>query len=115
MILKLLGEPKSTQHVYKIACRGHFPTMYMSAEGKKIKQDYKKQIKKQWKWEPIEGDVEITVRFYFGTKRRCDIDNFNKLLYDALTGVLWVDDSQIIRVITEKFYDKLVPRIEIEI
>jgi hypothetical protein len=36
----LSGEPKSTQLIYKGACRGGFVSYYMSAQGKAIKVAY---------------------------------------------------------------------------
>lgn len=116
MKLTLLGEPKSTSHIYKFTCRGSFPSMYMSAQGKALKEDYQWQAKSQCKGvKPLTGDVKLEVKLYFGTKRKCDIDNFNKICYDALTGIVWEDDSQIIKVTTEKFFDKTNPRIELTI
>lgn len=51
--------------------------------------------------------------FYFGTKRKADLDNFNKLWQDALTGVVYEDDSQICELHLFRKYDKANPRIEI--
>ena len=111
----LKGEPKSTSHIYKITCRGRFASMYLSAQGKAIKIDYGWQIRQQWKKQPLKGNVEIIIALYFGTKRKCDWDNFHKLSMDAMTGLVYVDDSQIIRATVEKFYEKGNGRIEIDV
>lgn len=115
MRITLKGNPKSTGHIYKYACRGSFPTMYMNSEGKSLKEDYGWQAKQQWKEKIIKGDVEIFVDIYFGTKRKCDWDNFHKLSMDALTGIVWEDDSQVQKATVTKNYSKENPRIEIEI
>jgi crossover junction endodeoxyribonuclease RusA len=39
--------------------------------------------------------VEVSVRFYFKTKRKRDLDNQNKLILDAFTGIAYEDDNQI--------------------
>jgi Holliday junction resolvase RusA-like endonuclease len=52
---------------------------------------------------------------YFGTKRRADIDNFNKLSLDALTGIAYDDDSQVAELHLYRAYDKNRPRIEVQI
>jgi Holliday junction resolvase RusA-like endonuclease len=88
----------------------------MTKEGKGLKESYQWQAKSAYKGKKIiTGPIEIDVKLYFGTKRRCDIDNFNKILFDSLTGVVWEDDSQVMRSTTEKHYDKGNPRIEIDI
>ncbi len=115
MKITLPGEPKSTNHIYKMRSFGKFVSMYMSAEGKKIKSDYTILARSQFKQQPIADDLEITVTLYFGTKRKHDIDNYCKLLLDSLTGVLWVDDSQITKMTIEKLYSKENPRIELVI
>lgn len=38
----------------------------------------------------------VELEFYFGTWRRKDYDNCVKLVLDALNGVVWQDDSQVI-------------------
>ena len=114
-MITLTGEPKSTQSIYGMNCRGKFPTRYMTVAGKRIKESYQWEAKSQWKKKPLKGPIILLVHLYFGTKRKSDIDNFNKILYDALTGIVWEDDSQIISVCTSKQYDKVNPRITLEI
>lgn len=111
----LLGEPKSNQKIYKITCRGRFASMYMSSEGKAIKDGYTLQARSQWQNKPIEGSIEVNISLFFGTLRKADIDNFGKLLLDSLTGVCWIDDSQIVKMTICKLYDKKKPRIEIAV
>lgn len=36
--------------------------------------------------------------------KKPDIDNYLKLVMDALNGVIWVDDAQVIQVFIAKFY-----------
>jgi Holliday junction resolvase RusA-like endonuclease len=52
---------------------------------------------------------------YFGTKRRVDWDNYHKISCDALSGVVYDDDSQIRVARDEKAYDAKNPRIEITV
>jgi Holliday junction resolvase RusA-like endonuclease len=109
----LTGEPKSTQHIYRSTCRGGFSTVYLTAEGKALKERYQWEARSQWNGKPLDGDVALSITLYFGTKRRSDIDNFNKLSLDALTGIVYEDDSQIAELTVKRAYDKARPRIEI--
>lgn len=111
----LKGEPVSTGTIYKAICRGNFPCTYMTPRGKTCKESYQWQAKSQWKGKPLEEPVEVNIKIYFGTKRKVDWDNFHKLSMDSLTGIVFVDDSQIFKATVEKFYCKEDPRIEIEI
>ena len=113
--LILKGEPKSTQRIYMMTCRGRFATMYMSKFGKDRKEDYKQQIRSQYKGKPLKGNIKLTLIIFFGTKRKSDWDNFNKLVCDSLSGLVYEDDSQIIDGRVIKNYDKVNPRIEVEI
>lgn len=110
----LRGEPKSTQHIYKITCRP-FPSMYMTPEGRSIKEDYAWQAKSQWKGPLLSVPFGMNVWFFHGTRRKQDIDNYSKLLFDALTRVVWEDDNLIHQMHSYKEYDKENPRIEIEL
>lgn len=38
---------------------------------------------------------EVTLRFFCSGRQRKDLDNMTKLVLDACTGLVWVDDSQV--------------------
>jgi crossover junction endodeoxyribonuclease RusA len=109
------GEPKSTQHIYRSACRGRFPTTYMTREGKLIKEGYRWEARAQWRQRALKGELYVAVEFYFATRRRRDLDNQNKLILDALSGIVYEDDSQVAELTLRRRFDKDNPRIEISI
>lgn len=114
-MITLTGEPKSTNNVYATICRGSWPTKYMTPKGRELKESYQWQAKSQWQEKPTKEPIQVFIRLFFGTKRKQDIDNFNKILLDSLTGIVWEDDSQIEEMIISKLYDKQKPRIEIDV
>jgi Holliday junction resolvase RusA-like endonuclease len=85
----------------------------MTPAGKALKQAYQWEAKSQWRGKPLEGDIAVDITLYFGTKRKADLDNFNKLSLDALTGIVWQDDNQISDLRLRRSYDKQRPRIEV--
>lgn len=115
MHITLTGEAKSTQQLYKSVCRGNFPSVYMTQQGKDIKEQYYWEAKTQYKGAPLMGALCVSLTFYFKTKHKRDLDNQNKLILDALSGVCWIDDAQIEQLILRKCFDLQNPRIEIEI
>lgn len=115
MELILKGNPQSTQHIYKMTCRGKFATMYMSKEGKDLKESYQWQLKSQYKKKPLTGEIDLRVELFFGDDRKRDIDNYNKILLDSMSGIIFEDDSQIQSLLIIKNKDKRNPRIEIQV
>jgi len=75
----LSSQPKSTQHIYGLTCRGRFAQRYMTPAGKTLKEQYQMEALAQWKGKPLAGDIEVLVTLYLGTKRKADLANFNKL------------------------------------
>lgn len=67
----------------------------MTAEGKAIKQAYQLQARAQYKGKPLEGELEMWITYHFDTKAKRDNDNFKKILKDSLSGICWLDDSQV--------------------
>ena len=55
---------------------------------------------------PLTGAVEVQIRFsrkFSVTSRRFgDLDNLAKSVIDALNGVIWLDDAQIVKLELEK-------------
>ena len=111
----LLGEPKSSQTIYKYHCKFGFPTGYMSAKGKSVKEDYQWQIKSQWHSDMLLKAVKLTVTLFFSRKGVHDVDNFNKLVLDALSGIVYSDDVQVEELTIIKKFDLKNPRVEVEI
>jgi len=99
-------------------------------------RDAEFNIKQQAKYVtviPIEKDlpVELRVDFYFTIPKswskkkkelhmcqyktsKPDLDNLVKLVKDALNGIAWHDDSQVVRIVATKRYS-ISARTEIEI
>jgi Holliday junction resolvase RusA-like endonuclease len=67
----------------------------MTPAGNQLKADYQWESKLQWRQPPLKDELRVSVRFFFGTKRKAGLDNFNKPWQDALTGSVYEDDSQI--------------------
>ncbi len=107
----LKGNPYTTNSLY--AHTGH--RKYMTTKGKELKESYQWQIKSQYKGKPIKNDIDLRVELFFGDNRIRDIDNYNKILLDAFTGILWEDDSQIQSLLIVKNKDLKNPRIEIQL
>lgn len=112
MIITLEGVPKSTNHIYKF----FRSRMYMTPGGRALKRSYQSQAKKQLNLnKPISAPIAVKILLIFGDKRRRDIDNYNKILLDSLSGIAYEDDSQIQEISIRKIYQKDKPRIVIEI
>lgn len=65
--------------------------------------------------DPLRGDIDMVIDFYFPDKKRRDSDNPLKLLWDSMTGIVYEDDSQIMTYCVRKHFDKENPRTEISI
>jgi len=103
----------SNQQLYNSVCMGRRSIMYMCPKGKKLKQRYIDEVVEQYKGKLHTEELELDVKYYFGTKHKRDIDNYAKLVLDSMEGIVYEDDKQIKRITIEKFYDKKSPRTEI--
>jgi Holliday junction resolvase RusA-like endonuclease len=73
-------------------------------------------IRQQWGQPPLGGELSVVARFWFPDRKRRDPLNYAKLICDAMSGIVYVDDVQLadsrfIRV----GYDKHNPRVELVI
>ena len=46
--------------------------------------------------------VVVTIYYFAGTAMRGDLDNIVKPILDALTGVVYLDDAQVERIVVQK-------------
>jgi len=66
-------------------------------------------------WRPLDGPLAVSLSFYLPDHRRVDLDNLGKLVCDALNGIAWRDDSQIVTLELRKSAADPMPRTEIEV
>ncbi len=59
--------------------------------------------------EMFTGLVNIEFQFFLPDKRRKDWDNLSKAICDALNGIVYKDDSQVVMATIEKAYEKDEP------
>jgi len=64
--------------------------------------------------QPLDGNVAVNLKVFRPAKRG-DLDNILKVSLDSLKGFCFHDDKQIVRIIAERYEDKINPRIEIEV
>ena len=63
---------------------------------------------------PFTVPVAVYLRVY-RARRTGDLDNFVKVLLDALCGVAYADDKQIVELHSWRFDDPRDPRVEVEV
>lgn len=88
---------------------------FLTKKGKATKDGISMEILSQRNFEPMKGDIAMNVLFYFPDKRKRDIDNCLKALLDCCTGLLYLDDSQIVELHVYKQIDSKNPRTVIQI
>jgi crossover junction endodeoxyribonuclease RusA len=64
---------------------------------------------------PTLEPLQMKVKVYARDRRKFDIDNVLKVLGDAMNGIIYYDDTQIVRIEAEKFEPDGNPRAEVEI
>lgn len=100
---------------------------------KRYKQLLAYYVRQHYTDEPLTGPLRVTVRFYRDIQKsdskkkqkakdngeirptkKPDVDNYIKSTFDALNGVLWADDNEIVEFATSKWYSKH-PHIELQV
>lgn len=109
--ITLKWNPISSQNAYW----QHGKIRYMKPTAKATKDSYIIQAKNQYKAPPLNDLLSVYIRLYFKDKRVRDWDNWHKVSMDSLSGITWIDDSQIKLATVDQiyWYDKDNPRIEI--
>lgn len=110
--ITLTGVPLSVNHLYK---RGRHGGVYMTQEGKDLKEMWMYEVMQQWKEAMITEPVAVEVIIYWPDKRKRDNDNALKLIFDCMQGRVYEDDNQIEEHNVKKFYGSKDPRVELTI
>ena len=67
---------------------------------------------------PIEGEVSVRCWFRVGNRRRVDLDNLWKAVGDAIEGIAYLNDSQIVHLVLRKnlaMLRELPPGVTVEV
>lgn len=95
--------------------------LYRAVQGRVIKSSEGRRYAQQVAWEamkhrtkPLEGELVVHVTA-FRPQRRGDLDNVLKAALDALNGVAWHDDSQVVELHALRLDDKTNPRLEVSV
>ena len=81
-------------------------------------KDYQDKVRQAAIWamdehEPITGPVRAEIHLRFPDKRRRDAGNYQKTILDALNGICYDDDCQIVHLTITKTVEKNNPGAEI--
>ena len=117
----------------RFARRGRFVRTYDPAKTANFKKVLHQLAIEQFSEEPLTGAIKVEIKFFRAIQKsiskkehvkrvknehrpsvKPDLDNYIKSCLDALTGVFWVDDNEIVDLITGKYYSEH-PHIEIKI
>lgn len=84
--------------------------------GRETKEAYAKEIAMYYKQKDLieKDDVELSIIFYFSSKRP-DIDGCLKALLDSMQGIVYKNDRQISDLHVSRRKDDKNPRIEISV
>lgn len=110
MTLRFETLPPSTNHLYRRTSRG----VSMLESVRQAKDDIAWEARSQFRGDPLQGPLAVTLDLYWPDRRKHDVDNVKALL-DALNSVVWEDDGQIVDLHIRKHFDKADPRVELEI
>ena len=117
----------------RVAVRGKHATVYDPAKSRDYKQYIRLVASQHAPEAPLIGPLDVEIKIYkaipkaFSKKRhreaqdglirpitKPDIDNYAKSVKDALSGVIWRDDSQVTDLRIGKWYSN-TPRVEITV
>lgn len=120
MKLTVLGDVpslKNSKQIFTNRTTGK-PFITSSNNSKVWQAEAKRQLQEQFRGLSVtDYPINIAMTFYYGTKRRKDLDNSCSGVMDALvaSGIIIDDDVAHIDTISLSFggYDKLNPRVEI--
>lgn len=107
------GTPISVNHAYGQNRNGR---RFLTAAGKYFKEEvaWNASIALKTPKNFYKYPIQINLSYFYGDKRKRDIDNGIKLCLDAMTNIIYKDDSEIVCLNVKKDFAK-EPRIEIEI
>jgi Holliday junction resolvase RusA-like endonuclease len=114
MIQTIYGNTPSKSNCYKIIKLGTHASLAKTASMKKYENDFFIQCN-LYRNANIEGYFEFYIDVFYPSQRS-DLDNSLKVVLDCLQKVKAIqNDNKCVKIVAQKFLDKLNPRIEFRI
>ncbi|KEO80874.1 hypothetical protein EL26_23950 [Tumebacillus flagellatus] len=118
MNLTIPGNPPSVNHMYRNFTEGGRRMRVIKHEGKmwmKATQQLATVAMKQQSWTPtVEEKLVAEIRVFWPDRRKRDVHNIDKILWDALEGFVFDNDRWVLPRYMDFDYDKKNPRVEIK-
>lgn len=117
LTLTIPGNPPSVNHMYRNHVVRGRAMRVISKEGQQWKnfvQQLAWAARQQQRWQLSKDEklvAEVTI--FWPTKRRRDVENVGKLLWDSLEKVIFEDDQWLLPRYMDFHHDKQNPRVEI--
>jgi crossover junction endodeoxyribonuclease RusA len=107
--------PSINSYHRSVTLRSGISKVLISKHGRKWKKAALLAVQLQWRGNPLEGDVRVSIVAYFRDRRR-DADNILKPCLDLLqaAGVM-VNDRQVWEIHLYRAIDKGNPRLEVDV
>ena len=88
---------------------------YKSKKGKEFEKIARTELLKQYRGKVLARELKVRIRLFFKTNHTRDIDNYNKAILDSMSGIVFLDDSQITELNINKYTGCGFDKVEIEI
>lgn len=109
------GKPIVQQRARIVRYKNGFTSAYdPNREDKQAFGIFALKAKTEAKLELLTGDLKLRIQFH-GCRSNSDLSNFIKLAEDAMNGIIYKDDRQIVIIYAEKFVVSSDPRTEVEV
>lgn len=110
MMLHFETLPPSTNHLYGRGSRG----VYVREDARHAKDAIGYEALQQHDGEPLEGPLKVDMVIHWPDRRKHDVDNVKAFL-DALTGIVWRDDGQIVDLRIRKYLGRENPGVDLTV
>ena len=110
------GVPPSVNHQYVRRPTGGLALTREAREYRQTAREYAAVAARQHGWTlvPVGEQVIVRLWYYWPDRRRRDAQN-NKILFDALEGVIYEDDRDVLPQVLGAEVDRDHPRVEISV
>lgn len=121
--MAIKGDPVAQERP-RVFTRGHRVIATDPPKSRKGKQAIQLQAQAEYRGEVLDEPLEVVLRFFMRRGRtvtraehtvKPDLDNLMKTVLDAMNGIVWKDDSAIVRVIACKQYTEGDPFTLVEV